>query len=158
MFRLFVASALMCSLSTIATAITPELAGLRQVHLVIEDLSKDANSCGITKDLIRDAFMHPAGAAKFQLDADLNSAAFHIHVNTVRLANAPVCVSDVRATVYSLRPATLGFSSNAVRATVLLWYDAILATATSGQHSSQVKGDIETLTKRFIAEWDLSNK
>jgi hypothetical protein len=39
-----------------------ELIGLTRVHLVVENLSKDAEACGITKSMIHDAFMYPASS------------------------------------------------------------------------------------------------
>lgn len=75
------------------------LAELRQIELSIEDLSDDAQACGINRQLINDAFMYPASSASFSIVGDGNSTIFYIHIATLRsLANLCTSSVDVRQT------------------------------------------------------------
>jgi hypothetical protein len=158
MFKLFVASSLLFFTPVAANAYTSQLVGLKQVHLLIEALSKDAPSCGITPKLIHDGFMYPASGAKFDVVDTVDSPTFYIQVVTLRQHPVNGCTSSISIQVYVTQTVTLNFSNTAVFGTIVLWDGSFLGSSTPETHPDQVAKDIEDLTKQFITEWNLSNK
>jgi hypothetical protein len=133
------------------------LVGLTSVHLLIEGLMKDGEACGITKSMIREAFMNPASSARFDLTSDDKSAAFYINVNTVRSAEG-TCASNVQVQVYYLQNVELQFSKKESFVRIVLWQQAgLYVGGEQSEHAERVKQVIGDLTKHFIAEWNLAN-
>jgi hypothetical protein len=157
MLRLFVASILLC--------LTPIEANAQDLYLGLTHLNKfhltvflpNADKCGITKQLIEDAFMYPASGAKFQVADDPNSGEINIEIETVQLGPG-ICASSVSLHVLYRQPVTLEYSNTMARAAVLLWNRAGVVTSIDSEHASQIKQGVEDVTKSFITQWNLSNK
>ena len=158
MIRLFHIFILLCLATTTAHAQSPGLSGLKEIHLLIEGLSKDAEACGITQQLIRDAFMYPASGAKFNVVDTTAAPTFYIQISTLRLHPISGCASSINAQVYVTQNVTLDFSNTGVFAEVVLWNGSYLVSGSPADHPTQVKEDVEDLTKEFITKWNLSNK
>jgi len=159
MLRLLVASGVLSLslMANVAEAQSPPLSHLNKIHLEIERGVR-ADECGITDTLIHQAFMHSLGAAKFSVVDDPNSATFRIKTSGYRTDNASLCISAISITVYLPQQVKLTYSNATVTVPILLWEKTGVFSSGRPQHPSQVKSQIEALTKSFIAEWDLSNK
>ena len=157
MVRLLVASGVLSLMANVAEAQSPLLSHLKKIHLEIERGVR-ADECGITDTLIHQAFMHSLGAAKFSVVDDPNSATFRIKTSGYRTDNASLCISAISITVYLPQQVKLTYSNATVTVPILLWEKTGVFSSGRPQHPSQVKSQIEALTKSFIAEWDLSNK
>src|ERR1039458_3917383 len=82
---------------------------LKRINLLIENLSNDAQSCGITNALVREAFMYPASSARFSVEQGSSIPTFYILITTVRTQNG-ICASSVKVEVYSFEMVKLTFS------------------------------------------------
>ena len=69
------------------------LRGLTSIYLLVDDIDEEAKSCGITKSLIRDAFMFPASLSKIKISNDpvLTSSEFYVRVSSVIQQNPTQC-------------------------------------------------------------------
>ncbi len=78
------------------------LRGLTKMNFVIEKLSDNSTTCGVTENLVRNAVRYPASSAKFQLvdPADPSvDAVLYIKVSTLFFRTG-----DLRASVVALKP------------------------------------------------------
>jgi hypothetical protein len=162
MLRFLIASILLCLTTNSVNAVPrPGLIGIKRVHLVIEQLNSDAKACGITEQLIHDAFMYPASGAKFEVVdqvglGDQVTPMFYINVNTTRLN--PVCASAINMDVRFIQMITSPFSKHSLASRIVLWDESYVGASAPNDHPTQMKNVIEDLTKDFITEWNLSNK
>jgi hypothetical protein len=62
------------------------LRGLKTINLVIEGADDDAQRCGITESLIRDAFLYPISQSKLQFSTIAHGTAFLVRVAVLILA------------------------------------------------------------------------
>jgi hypothetical protein len=148
------------SLSQHARAQTMDnaLRGLDVVRLAIENLDEDSKACGITEDLVRNAFMFPASAAKFKVvHVGASVSVFYINVLTLR-TNTPQCISSVTTDLRTYQPVDLKQSNRTVFTIVVLWNKGRVFVSNPNAHAEQVKTAIEGLTKEFVIEWNLDNK
>jgi len=132
------------------------LKDIRQFELVIEDLSKYAQECGITEDSIRGAFMYPASSAKFSLGT-LEAPTIYIRVSTIHLPQG-ICESNVEMDVQAHQKIPLPSSGRDVLATIILWHSGSMTMSYPAIHGQHVKGMIENKTKELITDWNLANK
>jgi len=124
------------------------LSGFKQIKLLIEDLSKDAQGCGVTEGVLQEAFRHAVSSAKLDLvSASLVAPTFDVSINTTR-APDNVCASSIIIDVHTLRASV----------EVALWTRSKIAISNSSKHGQQIKTIIEGVAKDFIAEWNLANK
>jgi hypothetical protein len=149
---------LLCLTPIEANAQHDGLTHLNKFHLNVALTAEgDAKECGITKQLVEDAFMYPASGAKFQVVGDPNSAQIGIGILTVQVGPG-LCASSVVLNVTSIQTVTLDYSNTTISAAVLLWNKAGVVTSPRSQHASQIKQGVEDVTKSFITQWNLSNK
>lgn len=151
-------AALLIYISTIPIALAQTrgsiLLGLSEINLLIEDLSDDARPCGVTRELIEQAFMYPASSAQFRVSKS-SRVTFYIRVTTIN-AGTRGCLNTVLVQVYSFQSVTLIHSGQTTLATVELWQGGtLLAGPPDGQ---QVKQAVENYTKQFITDWNLDNR
>jgi hypothetical protein len=140
-----------------AQVFDPVLRGLTKLNLVIEQLNEDSQFCGITKPLIEKAFMYPASAAKFQMVSDAQVPFALIVVNTLQ---SPLrrCISSIRFQVRAIAMVRLDYAvALQVPGRVLIGDDGWLGLSERDEHAHQVSQTIEDMTKRFVADWNLSN-
>jgi hypothetical protein len=157
MLRLFVAATLLCLTAMPTHAQTHEsLRGLKRLHLKIDHTTGQPAECGITKQLIHDAFMYPASGAKFEVVDDPNAPTFLIEIITFK--SLTFCSTSVNFLVATYQPVTLAFSNQTIALPLLLHYQAGLAASDVSEHPARMKVQIEDMTKAFITVWNLANK
>jgi hypothetical protein len=154
---LIVVCILMCTGHSHAQTINGSLRGLKEIRLLVEAPSKGAEACGVTPELIRDAFMYPASASRLRI-ANLNSDAptFYIVIGTVH--TGALCVSSVIAKVFVYHSIKLDFSDMDRSYRVELWFDGSVYASGMNEHARQIERAVEESTKRFVTDWNLDNK
>jgi hypothetical protein len=135
------------------------LGGLTQIRLLMEELSTVAQACGVTKELIQDAFMYPASSSNLKVASNSEFAApiFYIQIGTLRGA-AGLCFSAVNVKVYIQQMVKIPASNLDGIYEVQLWEDSWLGFSHANEHGEMVRQKIETSTKKFLTKWNLDNK
>jgi hypothetical protein len=158
------------------------LGGLSNIELLIEKLDKDAASCGISEEAIREAFMYPVSGSKFQISSpnrfvapveSANPTSSHIvkelanrlvpprvyvEVTTLRLTPDNTCFSHVSMSVEHDQQVELDFSGRSSVVTIELWHQGMVEVSSVNRHAQVIKQAVEHLTKSFITDWNFDNK
>ena len=132
------------------------LKGLTKIRLLVEDLSKGSELCGITSGMIRDAFMNPVSSSKLQISDTNPDARFYIQVTT--LDSKVRCKSDLAIRVYLFRYEKLPFSDLVRSYDVVLWSKGSIFTSDANEHAQIIREAIENMTNDFLTAWNLANK
>ena len=135
-----------------------DLKGMTQIHLLIETLTDDAKACGITEELIRDAFMYPASSSRLQITSDPASPTFYIQVSTLRLNPEGICFSGVNYESYNSQFVQPYFAPTPKLYDVVFWKTGYVFFSGKNQHVQLLKENIEDHVKRFLTTWNLDNK
>jgi hypothetical protein len=139
------------------------LKGLKQISLEIELLNQDAQTCGITRELIHDAFMYPASSSKLKISDDLinlqpDVATFYIQVTTHYTKTLGLCFTGINMQAHIYQSLKLPFADRVKGFNVKLWDDETIGVSAANQHGRQIQGMIEDYTKKFLTAWNLDNK
>jgi hypothetical protein len=129
------------------------LKGLTKIRLLVEDLSKGSELCGITSGIIRDA-LYPISSSKLQI-SDTADARFYIQVTT--LQSQVRCKSKIDIRVYLIQQERL-FSDLVRSYDVVLWSEGSVFTSDVGEHAPIIREGIENMTKDFVTAWNQDNK
>jgi hypothetical protein len=135
-----------------------DLKGMTKIHLLIETLTDDAKACGITKELIRDAFMYPASSSRLQITSDPDSPIFYIQVSTLRLNPEGICFSSVYYESYNSQFVQPDFAPTPKLYDVVFWKTGSVFFSVNNRHTQLVRENVEDYTKRFLTIWNLDNK
>jgi S1-C subfamily serine protease len=133
------------------------LYGLSDIELVIEHLGNHGKTCGLTEPALRAAAMFPLSAAKVDVSLYAQSV-LYVNVNTIYVAPAELCVSNIEMQVYMIKRVTLEFSRDEKSAHVELWVRASIKSSARANHLQRVSETIESDTKAFVTDWSLDNK
>jgi hypothetical protein len=137
-----------------------KLKGLTQINLIVEDLTKDSQACGITPELIRSAFMYPASSSNLKTKIEeepLRIPIFYIQVSTLHGVSG-LCFSDVIVKVYINQTLKLPFANRDGFYEVDLWHENWVVFSPVNRHAQMIKEQIENITKAFLTAWNLDNK
>ena len=126
-------------------------ARLTQVFLSIENLPPTAKACGITENLIKDAFVTSASFSRLQITDDMRAPTFYIHVGTFQ-SSTGLCVSPTNYRLYIRQQAQPPFNE------LDLWIDGSIVQSKKSEHAQMVKEDVETYAKKFLTQWNLDKK
>ena len=130
------------------------LKGLTKIRLLVEDLSKGSELCGITSGIIRDA-LYPISSSKLQI-SDAADARFYIQVTT--LQSQVECKSRIDIRVYLIQHEKLPFSDLVRSYDVVLWSEGSFFTSDVDEHARIIREGIENMTKDFVTAWNRDNK
>jgi hypothetical protein len=132
------------------------LRGLTQVDLLIENLDADSQACGITPQLLRDAFMFPASSTALKISETAN-ATFYIQTATIH-DNAGRCISSIRFELFEFQFLKPGFANLHRTTAVEFWHDYWMGFSGQNQHSKMIRDAVEVVAKKFLTKWNLDNK
>jgi hypothetical protein len=141
------------------------LKGLTKIRLLVEDLSKGSELCGITSGkgselcgitsgIIRDA-LYPISSSKLQI-SDTADARFYIQVTT--LQSQVQCKSKIDIRVYLFQHEQVPFLDLVRSYDVVLWSEGSLFTSDVDEHARIIREGIENITKDFVTAWNRDNK
>ena len=142
------------------------LRGVSKIRLSIDSLGEDSASCGLTRDLIRDAVRHATGAVRFQMITDPDKekgprpdALLYVKVNTLFFKTLDLCVSNVSVQAYATQALTLTSSHRAISAEVGLWDEGSgMGSSSRAEHADYVSQMIDKNANKFINDWNLDNR
>jgi hypothetical protein len=132
------------------------LKGVTKIRLLVEDLSKGSELCGITSGMIRDAFMYPVSSSKLQISDQNPDARFYIRVTT--LDSHVSCKSEITIKIYLFQYEKLPFSDLGRSYDVELWSEQSIFTSDVNEHAQIIREGTENMTKDFVTAWNLDNK
>ena len=137
-----------------------ELKGLAHLGLLVEELDQDAQRCGITRSLIRDAIAYAISSSKLKFSDDNGSGPkIYVRVGALVQRQPVQCLSDVSLDVVNFQRVQLDYTDEPPRfVTIQLWHDDWLEVSIPEKHSQQVRSAIENATKKLVAAWYLANK
>jgi hypothetical protein len=135
------------------------LKGLSHLGLLVDPLDQEAQRCGITRDLIRDAIAYAISSSKLTF-SDNEGSGPKIYVGVAALIQRqPLqCVSNISFNVVNFQRIQLDYTDEPPRfVTIQLWSDDWLEVSIPERHSQSVRGAIEGATKKLVAAWYLAN-
>jgi hypothetical protein len=138
------------------------LRGLKSIDLFIEGVDDEAQRCGITETLIRDAFLYPISQSKLQFAHHAGGPTFFVRVSLLIQRHPEQCISFVEAAVRNYQKVQLDYLKEddpPTWAWVNLWPSGWgEASLIVGQPAQRVRNVIENVTKKFLTAWSLANK
>jgi hypothetical protein len=161
MIRLFISVVLLLCVGGGAVAQqAEELRGLTRLGLLVEGIDQEAQRCGITRNLIRDAIAYTISSSKLKFsDDDSSGPKLYVRVGALVQRQPVQCFSNVSFDVVNIQKVQLDYRDEPPSYTVLqLWHDDWLEVSVPEKHSQQVRVAIENATKKLIAAWYLANK
>jgi hypothetical protein len=137
-----------------------ELRGLTHLGLIVKGLDQEAQRCGITRDLIRDAIAYTIGSSKLKFsDDDSSGPMIYVGVGVLVQRQPVQCFSDVSLDVVNFQRVQLDYTDEPPRiVTLWLWHDDWLEVSILERHSQHVQSAVENATKKLVAAWYLANK
>jgi hypothetical protein len=141
------------------------LRGLKAVTLIVDGIDEDSKRCGLTPELIRDAFLFPVSQTKLEVSdsSDVNPI-FHISINSLIQRVPNQCIASLAFTLFNYQRVKLDYVDNPDERhlEVRLWYaqSVLVSGAAPGDpsHPQIVRQTIENTTKKFLTFWFLANK
>lgn len=143
------------------------LRGFSKIKLLVESLDSNSTTCGLTRDIIRNAVRYPASSAKFQLtepDTKLQikgprtDGTLYINVLSLFFKSTGLYVSRILVEAYSIQTLTLNFLHREAIVQVMLWDQHSMVSTDRAEHAHHVTEAIEELVKQFVTDWNLDNK
>jgi hypothetical protein len=132
--------------------------GLTKISVIVEALDKDSQACGITTELIQDAFMYPVSSSNLKVEETrLGTPVFYIQVGTIHGQNG-LCVSTVNLSADIYQGVKLSFVNDEQFLKIQLWDAEWNGFSQANQHNRMIKNTIEDMTKKFLTAWNLDNK
>lgn len=161
MIRPFLSVALLlCVMGGAVAQHDEELKGLTHLRLLVGELDQDAQRCGITRSLIRDAIAYAISSSKLKFSDDNgNGPKIYVRVMALTQRQPVQCISRVSLYVLNFQRVQLDYTDEPPRfVTIQLWDDDWLQVSIPETHSQQVRSAIENATKKLVAAWYLANK
>jgi hypothetical protein len=137
------------------------LRGLKSIDLFIEGVDDEAQRCGITETLIRDAFLYPISQSKLQFSHHAGGPTFLVRVTIVIQERPNQCISFVETAVRNYQKVQLDYAKDdpPTWAWVSLWPGGWgEASLIVGEPAQRLRNWIENATKKFVTAWNLANK
>jgi hypothetical protein len=128
------------------------LRGLTSISIVVDSLDEDERRCGITEQLIRDAFLYPIGQSRIRLStSELEGPVFWVRVTTLIQRQPNQCISAVEMRVFRYHQVQLDYAPP-----MGLWDAATIIVG--DRHAERLGAAVESATKRFVTTWNLANR
>ena len=137
-----------------------DLKGVTNLGLLVEEPDQEAQQCGITRGLIRDAIAYTISSSKLKFSEDNGSGPkIYVSVGALMQRQPVQCFSVVSLDVVLFRGVQLDYTNEPPRAvTIQLWHDDWLQLSAPERHSQDVRSAVENATKKLVAAWYLANK
>jgi hypothetical protein len=133
--------------------------GLSELELVVDGLDSDAEKCGITASLIRDAFMFPVSSSRLNISnkASYVGPAFLIRVTTAQTPS--LCVTALEFAVINYQLVKLDYKDDAPSwVTLRLWDNLWVSSSAPANHPQKIQRSVEASAKKFVTIWNIANK
>ena len=135
-----------------------ELRGLKTLGLLVEELSAQAVSCGLSRDVIEGAVSKRLTDGGFAVRKNTDDDTYvYVNVITSRLA-AGTCVSRYDAFLYSYATTTLSHHDRPVLVQVSLLHRGGLDSNVPSAHAASVVRGLENFVDLFVTQIHDANK
>ncbi|MBL8140359.1 MAG: hypothetical protein JNM38_04590 [Acidobacteria bacterium] len=129
-----------------------ELAGIRSLGLVVEELTSQAAACGLERTTLESAVAASLGAAGLTVSRNSDDDTYlYIDVMTASVSNG-LCVSRFDASLYTHTTASLTHQSRPLLVRVLLLHDGAMAGNPPKEHGANVVADVVRRVEQFAAK------
>ena len=155
------AAVLLCRTSLAAEAGYPQLRGVDNFYLVIEDLLPLSERCGFNGADLRSAAMFPLSSAKFTVAPlpDKNAENYPLYYVYVTIGKSgPRCFGSIVTEALHYQYVKSVHTNTDQWVAVILWRTNQVFIASTNNLKTPLVKLIETMTKEFITEWNLANK
>jgi hypothetical protein len=135
------------------------LRGLKSIDLFIQGIDDKAQHCGLTEDLVREAFAYPINQSKLQFLHYGGGPTFFIRVIVSIQRQPNQCISSLELAVMNYQRVELDYANEQPKwAWVRLWDDAWLFVAGTEPLAEQVRKAIQSSAQDFLTAWTFANK
>jgi hypothetical protein len=134
-----------------------ELRGLSTLGILVEDLSAQAVSCGLSKESIEAARSKKLTDGGFTVRRNSDEDTY-LYVNVMTAPSGGTCVSRYDAFLYTHATATLSYRDRPVLVQVSLMHRGGLASGVPPAHATTVTRGLEAYTDTFITQIRQANK
>jgi hypothetical protein len=151
LFGLLLATILLPTPSTAQRFPRPELAGLNQFALFIEDLDEDAKACGVNQDAIETSVRFIAQQSRMRIGAR-GPGDPHIYVSITALKNCSVAVGlsvGTRVVIQRTNKAADGAK---------IWGQHVISAGPRPSTAKRVSDDVESMMKELVVDWSGANQ
>jgi hypothetical protein len=139
---------------------TRPLRGLKSIRLSVEGIDDEAQKCGVTESLIREAFLFPLSQSRIKFTTDKMAPLFWVRANVLIQERPGQCISSLELAVVNYQRVQLDYLDDRdeppVWAFVRLWDAGTLLVGT--RHAERVRAAVENATKKFVTTWNLANR
>jgi hypothetical protein len=137
------------------------LARLGEIQLLIEDVGAEGKACGLTRELIEEAFMYPVSSSRLRVVVDTDGTydltpTFYIKVLSGIENNR--CYAYISGFLYSWELVTIFATKVKPLVRVELWQEGVLISGSAVSFTQHARTILERLSKRFVTEWNIENK
>jgi hypothetical protein len=129
-----------------------ELAGIRSIGLVVEELTTQATACGLDRAALEAAVTTSLTAAGLKVARNSDEDTYlYVDVMTASVTNG-LCVSRFDASLFTHTTATLTHQTRPVLVRVLLLHDGAMAGGAPKEHAANVMEGIVKRVDQFAAK------
>lgn len=134
-----------------------ELRGLRTLGILVEDLSAQATTCGLSHDAIEAALGKRLTDGGFTVRRNSDDDTY-LYVNVMTTASGGTCVSRYDAFLYTHATATLSYRDRPVLVQVSLMHRGGMTSGVPPAHATTVTRGLEAYIDTFMAQIREANK
>jgi len=135
-----------------------ELRGLKNLGILVEDLSEQAVACGLNHDAIETALSQRLTAAGFTVRRNSDEDTYlYVNVMTTAMPNG-TCVSRYDAFLYTHATANLSYRDQPVLVQVSLMHRGGIGSSAANAHGAAVVRALESYVDLFVTQVRDANK
>ena len=136
----------------------PELKGLKELGVVVEELSAQAAACGLSKAPLEEAVSKGFSDAGFTVRRNSNEDTYvYVHIITMNVT-AGLCVSRYDASLYTFTTAALSHQPTPVLVQVELLHKGGLAGGSPATHGDAIVRGVKQYVDGFIEQIRSANR
>jgi hypothetical protein len=134
------------------------LRGLKNVHLIVEDISANNTACGLDEQTIKNAVAYPLANSRLKIGTREINPTLYVRVTSIHAKELAICTSyiDLKVSVYHLVP--IKDTQNNAFAEIILWYEGKLILSSKNLHREQVRSVLDEKTKKLVVDWTAAQR
>lgn len=154
------------SLGREASAQTDEhsLVGLSKIRVLVEELSKGATDCGITRSFIENAVAFPLSLSGIKIvpsTGNEGEPTFYVNASILYNQYASLCIVNVSVQLtdfHPFRPNYYPTSADAPFLKLLLWDEGHLISTGQNGFAQFLGETLNDVAKKFVVDWKIDNQ
>ena len=135
-----------------------ELRGLRDIGVLVEELSAQAVVCGFNRDILEAALARRLSDGGFVVKRNSDEDTYlYVNIITNSMPNG-TCVSRYDTFLYTHATTKLTYRDQPVLATVSLMHRGGISSGAPGSHAAAVQRDLENYVSTFVTQIQTANR